>query len=86
MTQPNIILILADDLGYSDIGCYGAEIATPHLDRLAAGGVRFSQMYSFARCCPSRAALLTGMHPHQARRGSHGGEPRQSRLSRLPAR
>ncbi len=66
MTQPNIILILADDLGYSDIGCYGAEIATPHLDRLAAGGARFSQMYSFARCCPSRAALLTGLHPHQA--------------------
>ena len=66
MTQPNIILILADDLGYSDIGCFGSEIATPNLDRLAASGARFSQMYSFARCCPSRAALLTGLHPHQA--------------------
>ena len=66
MTKPNIILILADDLGYSDIGCFGAEIATPNLDRLAANGARFSQMYSFARCCPSRAALLTGLHPQQA--------------------
>ena len=66
MNQPNIILILADDLGYSDIGCYGSEIDTPNLDRLAANGARFSQMYSFARCCPSRAALLTGLHPHQA--------------------
>ncbi len=66
MTQPNIILILADDMGYSDIGCFGSEIATPNLDRLAGNGARFSQMYSFARCCPSRAALLTGLHPHQA--------------------
>ncbi len=66
MTKPNLILILADDLGYSDIGCFGAEIDTPNLDRLAANGARFSQMYSFARCCPSRAALLTGLHPHQA--------------------
>ena len=66
MTQPNIILILADDMGYSDIGCYGSEIATPNLDSLAASGARFSQMYSFARCCPSRAALLTGLHPQQA--------------------
>ncbi len=66
MPQPNIILILADDMGYSDIGCYGSEIATPNLDRLAAAGARFSQMYSFARCCPSRAALLTGLHPQQA--------------------
>ena len=66
MTQPNIILILADDMGFSDIGCYGSEIATPNLDRLAGEGARFSQMYSFARCCPSRAALLTGLYPHQA--------------------
>ena len=66
MRRPNIILILADDMGFSDIGCYGAEIATPNLDRLAANGLRFSQMYSFARCCPSRAALLTGLHPQQA--------------------
>ncbi len=66
MTQPNIILILADDMGYSDIGCFGGEIQTPNLDKLAANGARCSQMYSFARCCPSRAALLTGLHPHQA--------------------
>ena len=66
MPQANIILILADDMGFSDIGCFGSEIATPNLDRLAGDGARFSQMYSFARCCPSRAALLTGLHPHQA--------------------
>lgn len=63
---PNIILILADDMGYSDIGCYGSEIRTPHLDRLAVGGARFGQFYNNARCCPSRAALLTGLYPHQA--------------------
>ena len=66
MSQPNIILMLADDMGFSDIGCYGSEIDTPNLDRLAANGACFSQMYSFARCCPSRAALLTGLYPHQA--------------------
>ena len=66
MPQPNFILILADDMGYSDIGCFGSEIQTPNLDRLAGNGARFSQMYSFARCCPSRAALLTGLHPQQA--------------------
>lgn len=65
MTQPNIILILADDMGYSDLGCYGSEIQTPNLDRLANNGLRFSQMYNSARCCPSRAALLTGLNPHQ---------------------
>src|SRR6476659_6849867 len=64
--RPNIVLILADDLGFSDLGCYGGEIATPNLDRLAAGGVRFSQFYNCARCCPSRASLLTGLYPHQA--------------------
>src|SRR5918995_1547841 len=63
---PNIVLILADDLGYSDLGCYGGEIATPNLDRLAAGGVRFTQFYNCTRCCPTRASLLTGLYPHQA--------------------
>ena len=63
---PNIILIAVDDLGFSDLGCYGSEIRTPNIDRLAAGGVRFTQMYNGARCCPSRASLLTGLHPHQA--------------------
>jgi arylsulfatase len=64
--RPNILLILADDLGYSDLGCYGGEIATPHLDRLAKGGLRFRQFYNGARCCPSRASLMTGLYPHQA--------------------
>jgi len=64
--RPNIILIMADDLGFSDLGCYGSEIATPNLDRLAAGGLRFTQFYNTARCCPTRAALLTGLHQHQA--------------------
>lgn len=63
--RPNIVLILNDDMGFSDIGCYGGEVETPHLDRLAAGGVRFSQFYNTARCSPSRASLLTGLHPHQ---------------------
>ena len=61
--KPNIILIMADDMGYSDIGSYGAEIHTPNLDELAANGVRFSQFYNAARCCPSRASLLTGLYP-----------------------
>ena len=64
--KPNIIYILADDMGFSDIGCYGGEIATPHLDALAAGGLRFTQFYNTARCCPTRASLLTGLYPHQA--------------------
>lgn len=64
--RPNVLLILADDMGFSDIGCYGSEIATPNLDALAAGGLRFSSFYNTARCCPSRAALLTGLYPHQA--------------------
>lgn len=63
--RPNIVIVLADDMGYSDIGCYGGEIRTPHLDRLAASGVRMSQFYNTARCSPSRASLLTGLHPHQ---------------------
>ena len=61
---PNILLILADDLGYSDLGCYGSEIATPNLDKLAAHGLRLTQFYNCARCCPSRASLLTGQYPH----------------------
>src|SRR5687768_3910014 len=64
--RPNIIVIMADDLGYSDIGCYGSEIRTPNLDKLAAGGLRFTQFYNTARCCPTRASLLTGLYPHQA--------------------
>lgn len=64
--KPNILLIMSDDMGFSDLGCYGGEIQTPTLDALAAGGVRFTQFYNTARCCPTRASLLTGLHPHQA--------------------
>src|SRR5688572_3756612 len=64
--RPNIVVILADDLGFSDLGCYGSEIRTPALDQLAARGLRFTQFYNAGRCCPSRASLLTGLHPHQA--------------------
>jgi arylsulfatase len=64
--RPNIIVIMSDDMGYSDLGCQGGEIATPNLDALAAGGLRFTQFYNTARCCPTRASLLTGLYPHQA--------------------
>ena len=64
--RPNIVLIMADDMGIADIGCYGSEIATPNLDKLARGGVRFTQFYNCARCCPTRASLMTGLYPHQA--------------------
>ena len=66
---PNIVIIMSDDMGYSDLGCYGGEIETPNLDRLAAGGLRFTQFYNTARCCPTRASLLTGLYPHQAGMG-----------------
>jgi arylsulfatase A-like enzyme len=64
--RPNIIIILADDMGYSDIGCYGGEIETPNIDYLAKNGLRFSQFYNTSRCCPTRASLLTGLYSHQA--------------------
>lgn len=64
--RPNIVLIMADDMGFSDIGAYGAEIRTPNLDAMADQGISFSQMYNNAKCCPSRASLLTGLYPHQA--------------------
>src|SRR5437868_5239893 len=66
--KPNMLLILADDLGYSDLGCYGGEIETPNLDALARGGLRFTQFYNTARCWPSRAALLTGYYAQAVRR------------------
>jgi arylsulfatase len=64
--KPNIIVILADDMGYSDIGCFGSEIETPNLDAMARGGLRMTQFYNASRCCPTRASLLTGLYPHQA--------------------
>ena len=74
MTQPNIVLILADDMGFSDLGCYGSEIETPNLDGMAREGLRFTQMYNMARCCPTRASLLTGLYPHQAGVGHMVGD------------
>ena len=67
--KPNIILIMADDMGFSDLGCYGGEIRTPNLDQLAKEGIRYRQFYNAARCCPTRASLLTGLYPHQAGMG-----------------
>jgi len=86
--RPNILLILADDLGYSDLGCYGGEIATPNIDRLAAGGLRFTQFYNTARCWPTRGALLTGYYAQQIHRdalpglggGGGGTRPKWARL------
>lgn len=77
--RPNIIIVLVDDMGFSDIGCYGSEIETPHIDKLAAEGLRFTQFYNYGRCCPTRAALLTGRHPHQVGIG-HMTEPPEGPL------
>jgi arylsulfatase len=72
--RPNIILIMSDDMGFSDIGCYGGEIETPVLDSLAKDGIRFTQFYNTGRCCPTRASLLTGLYPHQAGVGHMTGD------------
>ena len=72
--RPNIILIMSDDMGFSDIGCYGGEIETPNLDALAKDGIRFTQFYNTGRCCPTRASLLTGLYPHQAGIGHMTGD------------
>ena len=72
--RPNLLLILADDMGFSDLGCYGGEIRTPNLDKLAARGVRFTSMQNCARCCPSRASLMTGQYPHRAGVGLMDGD------------
>lgn len=82
--KPNIILILADDMGYSDIGCYGGEIMTPNIDALASDGVRMTQFYNTSRSCPTRASLMTGLYQHQAGIGwmsedpfkGEGGDPK----------
>jgi arylsulfatase len=76
--KPNIVVILVDDMGFSDIGCYGSEIPTPNLDKLAAGGLRFTQFYNTGRCCPTRASVLTGLYSHQTGVGhmvEDGGAP-----------
>lgn len=80
--KPNVLVILADDLGYSDLGCYGSEIATPHLDSLARNGLRFTQFYNTARCWPTRAALLTGYYAQQVRRDKVPGIPSGGRGKR----
>jgi len=64
--RPNIVVVMVDDMGWSDVGCFGSEIETPNLDRLAANGLRLTQFYSTGRCCPTRASLLTGLYAHQA--------------------
>ncbi|MCP4942615.1 MAG: sulfatase-like hydrolase/transferase, partial [Planctomycetaceae bacterium] len=71
--RPNIVVILADDLGYSDLGCFGGEIETPALDSLASNGVRLTHFYTTGRCCPSRASLLTGHYPHRVGLGHMAG-------------
>ncbi|TCD12235.1 arylsulfatase [Pedobacter frigidisoli] len=76
--KPNILLIMADDMGYSDIGCYGSEIKTPNLDRLAQKGIRFKEFYNGARCCPTRASLITGLYPHQTGIGHMSNDPEDS--------
>ena len=85
---PNVVFILADDLGFSDVGCYGGEIKTPHLDSLAENGLRFTQFYNTARCWPTRGALMTGFYAQQVHRdrlpsGSGGGRGRRQEWARL---
>jgi len=82
--RPNVVCILADDLGWSDLGCYGGEIRTPNLDALAAGGLRYTQFYNTARCWPSRAALLTGYYAQQVRRDELPGLERGDRPAWAP--
>lgn len=72
--RPNIVVLFADDMGFSDIGCFGSEIETPNLDRLAGEGLRFTHFYNTGRCCPSRASILTGLYPHQADIGHMAGD------------
>lgn len=82
--RPNVILIMVDDMGFSDLGYHGSEIDTPNIDALAAGGVRFSQFYNSGRCCPTRATLMTGLHPHQTGIGWMTQPPGSRRGEREP--
>ena len=79
-SRPNVIVVLVDDMGYSDLGSFGGEVKTPHLDRLAKNGLRFTQNYNSARCCPSRASLLTGLYSHQAGIANFTGRDSTDRL------
>src|SRR5580698_4969758 len=83
-SRPNIILILADDMGFSDIGCFGSEVSTPNLDRLASRGMRISQFYNNPRCCPSRASIMTGLYPHQAGMGHMTTDAEEPRFAQFP--
>ena len=78
--RPNVIVVLVDDMGYSDLGSFGGEVKTPNLDRLAGNGLRFTQNYNSARCCPSRASLLTGLYSHQAGIANFTGRDSTDRL------
>lgn len=84
--RPNLLLIMSDDMGFSDLGCYGSEITTPNLDALAQNGIRFTQFYNMGRCCPTRASLMTGLYPHQAGVGhmmeDRGAEGYRGRLNK----
>ena len=82
--RPNIVLIMADDMGYSDVGCYGGEIPTPNIDRLAQKGVRYTQFYNSGRSCPTRASLLTGLYPQQAGIGAMSEDPGIKKGETLP--
>ena len=78
--KPNVIIVMTDDMGYSDLGCFGSEIQTPNVDALAAKGLRFSQFYNFGKCCPTRAGLMTGLYSHLA---GVGGMTRDERIPGL---
>jgi len=82
---PNIVIILADDLGFSDLGCYGGEINTPHLDRLAQQGLRYNQFYNTGRCWPTRASIMSGYYPHQVNRDRLPGIKQGGNRGKRPA-
>ena len=83
--KPNTIVIMVDDMGYSDIAPYGGEIKTPNLASLATSGLRFTQFHNSARCCPTRATLMTGLHPHEVGIGHMTGEKKSGGSARPPA-
>jgi arylsulfatase len=84
--RPNLVVVLVDDMGWANLGCYGGPVETPVIDRLATAGVRFTQFYNYARCCPSRATLLTGLHPHETGLGHMTFKRTGNRPSTIPER